>query len=149
MTISSQIAALQTIHRAIAGVTSAPDGTNTYQVPSSVNSVDLPMVLLEPTTTDITPLTQTSTDQINVYAGAVLVAASAQGVGVTESVVGVWTLASALAARYSAMLAADERIDSNTALVMRYQAQNEPSEITYRGADWIGFTFTVTVWSIT
>lgn len=150
MTIASQIQALQAVHRAISGISKAPDGTSTYPIPGAVNgSNDLPMVLLSPASTDVSVLTQDSTDQVNVFDGIVLVAALASGQGITDTVTTCWTVASALAERYRTMLGNDERIDSNTALVMRYQSENEPQEVAWRGGNWVGFSFTVTVWSIT
>lgn len=148
MSIATTIQALQAVHRAISGVTSAPDGTGTYPIPDKIGNEALPLVLLFPAAVDVTPATQDDTNEVRAYEGIVICTPDPVGVGVNTSSTTIWTVLDAFKARYETMLSTDERIDGNRAMVMSYHDDGQRS-ITYRGINWEGFLFRVQVWSTT
>ena len=146
MSIATTIQALQTINRAITGVTTAPDGTGSHPIPDAITPALLPIVLLFPAAADITPATQDDTSELRAYEGIALCTVDPAGAGVNSSSAAIWTLIDAFKARYETMLSTDERIASNTGLVMAYHDEGQRN-ITYRGINYEGFLFRVTVWA--
>lgn len=141
MTIAADIVTLQAVNRAVAGIKSAPDGTTTYPIPSSVTAAHLPIVLLFPGVTDVSAAGREVIDATRAYDGMVLVASEASGAGVNTSVTDCWDLIDAMRAAW-----ADYILNPASTLVVDTYHDEGQRRITYRGGDWLGFTFKLSVW---
>lgn len=144
MTIANAIAALQAVHRGIAGVKSAPDGTAAYPLPGQIAAANLPLILLFPSAMDLTPIATDQALDVRAYEGIALVATEASGVGVQTTIADIWTLIDAFQARYTTMLETGEELDAHDMIVRAYRDEGQKS-LTYRNASWEGFLFRVVV----
>lgn len=144
MTIQTTISAIQAINRAISGVKTAPDNTGTYIEPAQVEAAHLPLVLLFPAATEITAAARNEVEALAHYDGVVLAAPEAAGTGIQTTTTTVRALIDAFRARYKTLVGTPE-ILSDGRIVERYADEGQ-RRITYRGRDWIGFTFKIDVW---
>lgn len=144
MTTAATIAALQTIHRAISGITYAPDGTDTYPHPGAVDGTKLPIIILFPGAAALTIDMRTDPEDIRTYAGVVLVAGQAQGQGINETITEVWTVYDAVKARYETLIGSNEVLSTGE-VVTGFRAQGQQA-ITYRGGTWEGFQLEIDLW---
>ncbi len=140
------LALLQTIHRSITGISRAPDGSSSYPMPSAINSADLPIVLLFPSGADITAAARDEVEATEVFNGLVLVASQASGVGVDTSINAVWTVLDAFHSRYKTLIGTVEELTGGIVVTSYHDERPKPQRITYRGAEWLGWEFTVSVW---
>jgi hypothetical protein len=140
------LASLQTIHRAVSGITSAPDGSATYPMPSQINAVDLPCVLLFPAGMDITAAARDEVEATQRFNGLVLVATQAAGVGVDTSVNAVWTILDAVQARYKTLIGTTEILSGGIVVTSYHDEGPKPQRIAYRGGEWLGWEFKVELW---
>lgn len=142
----SVLSSLQTIHRAISGITTAPDGTGSYPMPSAINTTDLPVVLLFPADMDITAAARNEIEATQAFNGLVLVASQAAGVGVDTSINAVWTVLDAFHTRYKTLIGTTEVLTGGVVVTSYHDERPKPQRITYRGADWLGWEFKVECW---
>jgi hypothetical protein len=140
------LSSLQTIHRAITGITKAPDGSATYPMPSQINAADLPCVLLFPSDIDITAAARNEIEATQSFNGLVLVTSQAAGVGVDTSINAVWTVLDAFHERYKTLIGTTELLTGGVVVTSYHDERPKPQRITYRGADWLGWEFNVVVW---
>lgn len=140
----STLTLLQTINRAISGVTSAPDGSGSYPMPSQINPTDLPICLLFTAAQDITSAARNEVEATQAFDGFVLVASQASGVGIDTTFNAVQTMLSAFGARYKTLIGTTELLTGGI-VVTSYHTDGQ-KRITYRGADWLGFEIKISTW---
>ena len=144
MTTAATIAALQAVHAAISGITSAPDGTANNPVPGSVPASSLPIVIMFPDTIDLSAMARNEIDETRAYAGVVLVGGQAAGIGINDVVTDVWTILDAFRARYETLIGTPEQLSTGE-IVTTFHSEKQQA-ITFRGATWEGFQFRVELW---
>lgn len=137
MSISAVITAMQAIHGAISGVTTAPTA-----VPGALNTADLPMVLMLPGSASWLNLTtdQTLGRQQRDYLVQVYVAPIAQGQGVDEGYQDVVTLLQSFGATYVADITGGGAFEQ-----MRIIRDSGHQVLQYAGVDYHGFIYTLTI----
>lgn len=140
MSIATTIAALQALHAAISGVTSAPTDR-----PESVAPARLPCVIVRPGPLQVTADGRQLAGKTRSYEGIALVALPNQGRGIAEGLAKSQALMEAFVAAYEAQIEGEAL--STGGVVAGYRDGGEPpSLLTYGAAEFEGFTFTVDVW---
>lgn len=137
MSISSVIAAMQTIHASISGVTSAPTA-----IPGALNTAALPTVIMLPgpgewlnLTTDHTLARQVRDYHVNVY-----VAPIAQGEGIDEGYQTTLTLLQLFGDEYVSDITGGGAFEQ-----MRIIRDTGHTVLRYADIDYHGFTFILNV----
>jgi hypothetical protein len=140
LSIATTIAALQTIHAAISGVTSAP-----ITRPEDVKPAALPCVIVRPGPLTVSADGRGLAGKQRNYEGVCLVTLPNQGRGISEGLTRSQGLMEAFAAAYEAQI--EDGALSTGGVVVGYRDGGEPQSLLgYGAADFEGFTFTVEIW---
>ncbi len=145
MTITTTVSALQSVHLAVSGVKSAPDGSTNKLLPGQVDTWRLPVVLLFPGKFDLTSQVRNEVDATRTYDGIVLVASELSGAGISSGSLDIWALLQSFRDRYAMLIATTEELTGGI-VVTRYQDSGDAGPVRYRGKRWAGWTFVVTCW---